>query len=597
MNAKGSRSVFSRRTSEAEESLQRLLTDFDKLILDLGGDPKGEKAVSFKSTLRNQSEGLLEDLKIVSTTFNISSFFSSRLSLNEVLSLIAKRVKQRLNFSRVIIFLLNEDRTLLECKIMSGMSMEKRLRAMSRPFVMGKHDCVEIKTATSGQSYFIQDKDDPRLTDTDRKIITRMGRGCTIYTPITTKRGIIGVFGVDKLSSLPPLTPTDVSRIQLLANYVGILIENAKLYESILEHKNRFENIVKQSPNGVIISDVAGEIRLINLAAERLLGINKKEFLNRPIKGLLGKELIKRVTDLLSEQEQAEFYDLSFERPDGRRLHLNLNALNISIKSESVSELVILIQDITEKRMIDKHLQRLDKLASIGTMAAGIAHEIRSPLTSIVMDLDSLYEFASDKKKVQDTIVCVLSEIERIDTTISDLLQFSRPSSKEGTRFEISNIIDDSILLAKKKVGNKAIRFETYFSLNSLELRGNPDRLKQMLVNLLMNSIEAIDSEGVIRTETELLYKGNEYMNKALKDSLFNVYKSILRISIRDSGTGILAEFKDKVFDPYFTTKSYGTGLGLAIVSKIVEEHQGYVSVQSEPGCSTVFEIFIPADT
>jgi PAS domain S-box-containing protein len=584
--------MFQQSVLEARVQFEHLLEDFDRFVLDLKGNPESDSAKHFKSLLEAQAGRLIQHLKILSAIFNISSLFSSHSRLNEVLSLIVESVKEVLNFSRVIILLLNRDRTLLECKIIGGMTFEQKMIALSRPFIMDKHDCVETKVARYGESYLIKDVNDPRLTDTDRKIIMRTGRGCTIYVPIVSKNGIIGVLGVDRQSSLPLLQPADVDRVQIFANSIGVLIENAKLYESIVEHKNRFENIVRQSPNGIIIIDFSGKINLINRAAEKLMGINKAQFLGASSEKLLGTELSKKIARVLSEQDRAQFYDLTIERPDGQALILNLAALNI--KNENRLELVIILQDITEKKMIDKHLQRLDRLASIGTMAAGIAHEIRSPLTSISVDLDSLYESGLGKEKVQQTIIQVLDEIERIDKTLANLLQFSRPARKEFSRFELVNVINEALVLARKKVGKKRIHFRTHFPSAPLEVTGSPDRLKQMIVNLLINAIEAVELEGVITMQIELLKENNVYMSKVLKNGLPNKHNSTVKIGIGDTGLGIPWEYKDKIFDPYFTTKRYGTGLGLAIVSKIAEEHHGYVSVSSKPGQGALFEVFVP---
>ncbi len=246
--------------------------------------------------------------------------------------------------------------------------------------------------------------------------------------------------------------------------------------------------------------------------------------------------------------------------------------------------------------MIDDQLQRLDKLASIGTIAAGMAHEIRSPLTSISMDLDSLYESAFKKEEVQKTIVQVLDEIERVDKIVSNLLQFSRPASREFVRFELVSVIKESLLLARKKIGEKRIQFKTELPSTGLEITGSPDRIKQMIVNLIINAIEAIEVEGTITLRTELLKKSDMYLSEVLKESFFYRYKNIIRITIEDTGQGIPPESKDRIFDPYFTTKSYGTGLGLSIVAKIVEEHQGYVSVSSKSDQGTIFEVLIPAN-
>lgn len=595
MNGTTWESVFQLSVTEAGEQLQVLLKDLDKFISDLEGDPQSESARHFRSLLTTQSEGLIEHLKILSAIFYISSLFSSHSGLSEVLSLIAESVKSVLNFRRVIILLLNEDRSVLRCKVMSGLSYEQIRRASSRPFLMEKHDCIETKVARFGKPYLITNANDPRLTSIDRKTVERFQRGCTIYVPINSKNGIIGVLGVDRQSLLPPLQPTDVGRVQLFANYIGVLIENAKLYESIINHKNRFENIVRQTPNGIVTTDPSGKISLVNRSAEKLLGIKKADFLSRPVEDLLGPDIIGKVREVLSKQDQAQFYDLDFECANSRNLILNLFALNI--EGAGGSGLLIILQDMTEKKTIDKHLQTLDKLASIGTMAAGIAHEIRNPLTSISMDLDSLYESASDKEKVQHTIVTVLEEIERMDNIVSNLLQFARPTSDELSLLSIHRVIDESISLVRKKIGNKRIHFRTHFMPECPDLLANPGRLKQMMINLLTNAVEAVEREGVIIVRTDLLKGHSGLMSRTLKESTFRKFKDVLRISVEDTGPGVPTEFKDKIFDPYFTTKPQGTGLGLAIVSRIAGEHQGYVSLSSEPGKNTLFEVFFPAIT
>lgn len=582
-------------TAEIGEQFQLLLQEFDRLVRDLGGNPESEPAQHFRSLLAAQSEGLIEHLRILSAIFYMSSLLSSHSSLSEVLSLIVGSVKELLNFGRVLILLLNQDRTILRCEISSGLTYQQTKKALSRPFLMDRHDCIETKAVRSGKSYLITSTDDPRLTDIDLKTIETFERGCTIYAPINSKNGILGLLGVDRQSSLPLLQPRDVERVQIFANYIGVLIENAKLYESIIDHKNRFENIVRQTPNGIITTNPSGKVDLINRSARKLLGIDDGDFLTRPVEDLLGVDIMTKVREVLSKSDQTQFYDLEFNRPNSRPLILNLFASNA--KTDSGSGLLIALQDITEKKTIDKHLRRLDKLASIGTMAAGIAHEIRSPLTSISMDLDMLYESASDKKKVQDTIVGVLTEIERIDDIVNNLLQFARPTVEDVSLLGIRKVIEDSIALVKKQLGKKPIRFHCHFRPENLEILGNPGRLKQMMVNLLLNAVEAIENEGVVTIKADLVSQKSGPLGGMLKGSSLEKVRQVLRISIEDDGIGVASEFRDKIFDPYFTTKSYGTGLGLAIVSKIVEEHEGYMSFISELGKGALFEVFLPMAT
>lgn len=594
MKITNSDGVFNQNAMEAIEWFENLLGDFDKVVLGLKGDPDSPPVQNFKSLLRTQSGAIIQHLKILSAAFNISSLFSSHSRLNEVLSLIVESVKEVLSFSRVIILLLNNDRTLLESKIIVGLNAHQTQRALTKPFFLNRHDCLETKVARFGESFLIKDINEPGLTDIDRKIYARMEKGSTIYVPITSKNGVIGVLGVDRHPSLPPLGVEDVDRVKIFANYIGVLIENAKLYESILEHKTRFENIVQQSPDGIIITSPTDEIRLINQACEKFLGIAKEDYLARDLHQLLGMKLTKKVKRALSTHDRVDLYDQFFVLRGGPTVILNLSASRI--RTEDGPELLIILQDITERKMIDVHLQRLDKLATIGTMAAGIAHEIRNPLTSISMDLDVLYECASDKQRVQETILHALTEIERTDKIISNLLQFSRPAVEEFVSFDLIALLTDTISFARKNASDKTIEFESDFPLEQLQITGNPDRVKQMVLNLLINAVDAIESTGTITIQADLVDERHQYVSEALKYSFFRKHRNIARIGIRDTGHGIPEEIKKKIFDPYFTTKSHGTGLGLAIVSKIVDEHHGYISFSSEQGEGTLFEVFFPAE-
>jgi two-component system nitrogen regulation sensor histidine kinase GlnL len=579
--------------AEAREQFRFLQAEFDRLVVDLGGNPESNAAVNFKSILTAQSEALTEHLEILSAIFYISSLFSGHSRLSEVLTLVMDSVKNVLNFGRVTVLLLSQDRRTLTCSIASGLTQDQQSLALSRPFLMDQHDCIETKVARYGTTYLITDINDPRLTDTDRKTHTRFERGSTIYVPIETMNGIIGVFGVDRQSSFPTIKPRDIGRVQLFANYMGVLIENAKLYESIIDHKNRFENIVRQSPDGIITTDLSGRINLINRAAEKLLGISKGEALGRPIDRMLSPKIIEKVRQVLSKQDRAHFYDLNWERKNSKVLVLNLSALNIRGISES--GLLLMLQDNTEKKMIDHHIQRLDKLASIGTMAAGIAHEIRSPLTSITMDLDSAYEFASDKQRVKQTIVQVLNEIERIDKIVNNLLRFSRPNREDFSYFAIRSVIEESISLVKKKTSGKRISFEVLLSPEPMQILGSSDGMKQVMVNMLINAVEAIEIEGVIKIRTELIDGCKMVIADPFRAGSVDTNRNMARIVVEDNGVGIPSEFRGKIFDPYFTTKTSGTGLGLAIVAKIVGEHKGYISFTSSPGRGTLFEVFMPA--
>lgn len=589
-NTNDLRGPFFNRTLEVKYEFDSLLECFDEIILEMNRDIEEPSIRRFKKLLRSQTEGLIQHLKILSTVFKISGMFSTRISLDEVLSLIVDTIKVELNFSRVIILLLNDDNTLLECKIITGMTPQQKLRALRLPIVMNKHDCLETKVARTGESFLINDIKDERLTDIDRKIIKNWNRQRTIYAPIISKNGIIGVLGVDAPLFLPPLRSSDVGRVQLFANHIGLLIENAKLYESIIRHKDLFERIVEHSPNGIIVIN-REEVKHINPAGIKILGISKSDYIGKLIGSLLGEQVADKLRYNVNESTQMEPFEFNVKVQDRRRIIINLSV--VKMKSLGSLEHIIIFQDVTKKKTINKYLERLDKLATIGTIAAGIAHEVRSPLTSITMDLDSLYGDTKNEVKVRKTIAQTLNEIERIDRIISNLLQFSRLSNEGFIHADLITIIKDSLLLAKRNAMNKDIKFKTILPESMISYI-NPDKLRQVLINLLINSIESISSKGEIIVEANFVDKKDDILDMVLNISTPDRFENLIRIAVKDNGKGIPAEIVDRVFDPYFTTKTTGAGLGLSISSKFVNEHGGIMTVQSEFNTETLFEFFIP---
>jgi signal transduction histidine kinase len=265
--------------------------------------------------------------------------------------------------------------------------------------------------------------------------------------------------------------------------------------------------------------------------------------------------------------------------------------LSVRIKEERQDEVGRLITsfdsmvdklDTAKKELEHYHFQqmeRADRLASVGEMAAGIAHEIKNPLTGIAAAITIIKEDFDPDDSRGEIVNEVLEQIKRLDKTVNDLLFFGKPALPEPTYVNINSIVEKTLSFASQHKSGRNI-------VNKLELEAtlspvyvDPKQIQQVFLNLILNALQAMQNDGVLTVRTALVEK------EGVKWA---------RVSIADTGPGIPAQILSKIFTPFFTTKAQGTGLGLAICHKLVTQHGGELSVVSEDGLGTIFTVDLP---
>jgi two-component system sensor histidine kinase HydH len=237
---------------------------------------------------------------------------------------------------------------------------------------------------------------------------------------------------------------------------------------------------------------------------------------------------------------------------------------------------ILILRDLREVKRLQDEIRQKEKLAALGSLSAGVAHEIRNPLSSIkglASYFGDKFEPGSSDREAAEVMV---REVERLNRVVSELLDFARPSELSRRQTDIVDVLNHSVRLVQQDAGlhHIEIRLSTADDLPPLFL--DPDRFSQCLLNLYLNAIEAMTNGGVLTVEAAIAPGGG------------------LRITVTDTGPGIPEKYRSKIFDPYFTTKTTGTGLGLAIVYKIIEAHGGSISIESAPGGGTRFTVFLP---
>jgi len=335
------------------------------------------------------------------------------------------------------------------------------------------------------------------------------------------------------------------------------------------------DEVVTSLPVGLIATGRDGKIAFFNETAERITGVNLNDARGRgpdevlPVHLCGLKELLDKGQTILEEEMECAF-------GDGKPTPLSVSASKIVNEEGDFVGNIVILRDLGEVRSLQEEIRRKEKLAAVGSLAAGIAHEIRNPLSSIKGLATYFGDKFAETDEDKEFAGVMVREVDRLNRVISELLEFARPSKLKLKQTYINELLEHSIRLVHQDAKSNNIEIALSISDDLPSALLDPDRFSQALLNLYLNGIQAMNEGGVLSVKSTLGKNGE------------------IKIEIADTGKGIDADDVNKVFDPYFTTKSKGTGLGLAIVHKIVEAHKGEIRIQSTPGKGTVFTLLIP---
>ena len=369
------------------------------------------------------------------------------------------------------------------------------------------------------------------------------------------------------------------------------LIQKQDDYEK-LEAFNR--DIVQSLDSGLLTIDSHGEITSFNKTAQKILGLNPKEMEQGHIQRLFPDidEALFSMAENSPKANTYERYETTFVDKTGKTLFLGFSISPLRDNNDQVTGKTFIFQDITKFKEMEDQIKRSDRMATIGEFAAGIAHEIRNPLTSLSGSIQVLKEELELKGANRHLMDIILRESERLNNLITDFLLFAQPPRINKEKLDIGQVIDETLQLFENSPGhNRAIKIVKELK-RKIVLLGEPHQLKQLFWNLFINAAQIMPNGGELRVNLETV--NADRTSNRLKGAKKGETIPFAKISISDTGDGIKPGEKEKIFEPFFTTKEGGTGLGLAIVHRIVENHDGFISVNSQRNKGTTFDIFLP---
>jgi len=414
------------------------------------------------TTVANQAAICIENSGLMET-----------LDIDEILRLVLEGVTKNIGFDRARLYLVNEKKNVLECKMAVGLD-EERIKGMT--LSLDPEDSVVARSILEKQPFFIPDASkDPRVNQILKE---KLNLHSLVIIPLLAKEKALGAIAADFVEPNKNITKEALESVMVFAQQAGLAIHNAFMYQELKTFSQQMEEKIQ-----------------------------------------------KTTADL---------------------------------------------------RKTEAQLIRSEKLAALGQLAAGIAHEIRNPLTSINILIHSLTDNLPYESVHREDLKVIEEEINRINEIVDQFLRFAKPAPPLLKKAEVLSIFDETLQLLKPQIEKQRIAVQKEFEILPPILMDR-EQMKQVILNLLLNALQAMSKRGHLILRGQISENGR-----------------FIKLSIQDSGVGIPGEEMDKLFDPFFSTKEGGIGLGLSIAHRIIDQHHGKIEVESAPGKGTLFTLWLP---
>jgi PAS domain S-box-containing protein len=375
-------------------------------------------------------------------------------------------------------------------------------------------------------------------------------------------------------------------KLKSLENKYEVLSKRTKSLEKVYQfHKG----IVQSISSGIITIDSEGIITFINSAALALLNYEYQELVGKPIRNLFAddREAEKVLEELANKNRMFESRETNLISRTQKLIPIGFTTTLLASEDAVYDGIIISFKDLTNLHHYRIQIERIDRLATLGEVSAGIAHEIRNPLAGIKTSAQVLEESFSPGDHRSQLVARIVKEIDRSNELLKKFFNFAKPGKPKQEFVSLETLVEGVCLLLSSKMRKKEIVFEKNIESDIPDIYVDENQIEQVLINLFLNSIDAMEKGGSINVTLKVDEKQDEVV-------LENSSKAVV-MEIVDSGCGIESNNLEKIFNPFFTTKSDGVGLGLSISSRLIEENGGRILVQSDRTQGAQFSIYFPA--
>lgn len=508
------------------------------------------------------------------TLIEFGSTLTNEVHVDPMLASVLDRISQTLLVDRLAVFLVDQADGAVRLSRSLGMDG-------AASFDLRFLDPVR-KEFARGYLFYESPRNAPETDPSIRRTIERLD--LNYYIPCRIRERTVALLGLGKTVDGDFLSSEDVELLFTIASYVAIALDNAQLYNSLEQKavqierlKDFSENIVESLHVGVFAVDLEGRIESWNSQVEHLAGVPRNGAIGRKLEEVLPSDLVAEIEARAEDDRVSSIYKFHLRSGEGRLLVVNVSITPLLGKDGQRLGRLILVDDVSQRARLEDQLMQTEKLTSLGLLAAGVAHEVNTPLAVISNYIQMLAkQFPGDDPRAV-LIEKIVKQTFRASEIVNNLLNFSRVGSGQFSEVSLNAVVEETLSLVTHPFKTARVEVVRQLQGDLPPVLGSMNRLQQVFLNLFMNARDAMPSGGVLEVRT-MCSNGT------------------VEVEVVDNGVGISGDHLNRIFDPFFTTKisGRGTGLGLSVSYGIIKEHAGKIDVRSTPGQGTSFRLEFP---
>ena len=509
------------------------------------------------------------------TLIEFGSTLTNEVRLEPMLGSVMDRVSQTLLVDRLAIFV-EDQQNPGEMRLARSMGVR-----LSEPLNLGFIAPTRQEFAR-GPIFFESPRGARDVSESVRRTLEQLD--LNYFIPCRIREHTVAVLGLGKTVDGDFLSSDDVELVQTIAGYVAIALDNSQLYTSLEQKalevarlKDFSENIVESLNVGVLAIDLVGTVEAWNTRMEQLFGVARNDAVGRPLSELLPPELVQEIAARGDEEQVTGIYKHRLVH-QGKSVVINVSITPLVGKSAERIGRLLLFDDVTQRDRMEEQLTQTEKLTSLGLLAAGVAHEVNTPLAVISNYIQMLAKQMPEGDPRHTIIDKIVKQTFRASEIVNNLLNFSRTGPGELADVDLNRVVEETLSLVAHPLKASQIQVVKQLTAGIPPVRGSANKLQQVFLNLFLNARDAMPSGGMLEVRSA-------------------AHNGSVEVEVVDTGNGITREHIHKIFDPFFTTKTSGrgTGLGLSVSYGIIKEHAGKIDVRSTPGRGTSFHVEFPA--
>jgi PAS domain S-box-containing protein len=509
------------------------------------------------------------------TLIEFGSTLTNEVRLEPMLGSVMDRVSQTLLVDRLAIFV-EDQQNPGEMRLARSMGVR-----LSEPLNLSFIAPTRPEFAR-GPIFFESPRGARDVSESVRRTLEQLD--LNYFIPCRIREHTVAVLGLGKTVDGDFLSSDDVELVQTIAGYVAIALDNSQLYTSLEQKamevarlKDFSENIVESLNVGVLAIDLEGTVEAWNTRMEQLFGVARNDAVGRPLSELLPTELVQEIAARGDEEQVTGIYKHRLVH-QGKSVVINVSITPLVGKSAERIGRLLLFDDVTQRDRMEEQLTQTEKLTSLGLLAAGVAHEVNTPLAVISNYIQMLAKQMPEGDHRHTIIDKIVKQTFRASEIVNNLLNFSRTGPGELADVDLNRVVEETLSLVAHPLKASQIQVVKQLTEGIPAVRGSANKLQQVFLNLFLNARDAMPSGGMLEVRSA-------------------AHNGSVEVEVVDTGNGITREHIHKIFDPFFTTKTSGrgTGLGLSVSYGIIKEHAGKIDVRSTPGRGTSFHVEFPA--